>query len=126
MKKLTNEEKVLKFLIKKYQNSTTTKVVIDKSDLPELNLNEKDVVRAIYTLEADQKLVINTISPRKNLSASCTLTLTSLGIYHFENKSEARNEKHFQRIQFIIPVIISIICAIAAIYSAYFASLSVS
>lgn len=124
--KLTNEEKLLQYLINKYQNSTTTKISIDKSNLSEINLNEKDVVRAFYTLEADQKLVINMMSPQENLSAPCRITLTSSGIYHFGNKSEARSEKRFQRIQFIIPVIISIICAIAAIYSAYFASLSVS
>lgn len=115
MKKLTNEEKVLKFLIKKYQNSTTTKVVIDKSDLPELNLNEKDVVRAIYTLEADQKLVINTISPRKNLSAPCTVTLTSLGIYHFDNIKEKQKEEQNNWIQFWIPVSLSIIAIITSI-----------
>lgn len=124
--KLTNEEKLLQYLINEYQNSTTNKVCIYQSGISEIDMTEKDTIRAIYTLEADQKLIINTKSQQENLGMPWRVTLTSSGIYHFANKKEKQKEKHSQRLQFIIPVIISIIGAIAAVLTAYFTALGMS
>lgn len=121
--KLTNEEKLLKYLINEYQNSATNKVCIYQSAVSEIDMNEKDVIRAIYTLEADQKLVINTKSQQENFGMPWRVTLTSSGIYHFNNKKEKQKEKRSQRLQFIIPVIISIVGAIASVLTAYFTAL---
>lgn len=124
--KLTNEEKLLQYLINEYQNSKTNKVGIYQSALSEIDMDEKDIIRAIYTLEADQKLVINTKSQQENLGMPWRVTLTSSGIYYFDNIKEKQKEKRSQRLQFIIPVIISIVGAIAAVLTAYFTALGMS
>lgn len=109
MKKLTNEEKILQFLLNKYQTSKTTKVAISKSDLTVLDMNERDVTRSICTLQADQKLVINARSQHDDLSRFWEMTLTSAGIYYFDNKRDDIKNKIINVIAFMIPTIISII-----------------
>lgn len=109
MRKLTNEEKVLRFLLNEYQSSKTTEVSIFRSDLETLEMKELDVTRAICALQADQKLIINTKSQHNDLSKFWKITLTSSGIYHFENKKEDVRHKAICVIAFIIPTIISII-----------------
>lgn len=113
--KLTNEEKLLQYLINEYQNSTTNKVCIYQSAISEIDMTEKDTIRAIYTLEADQKLIINTKSQQENLGMPWRVTLTSSGIYHFDNKKEKQKEKRNNWIQFWIPVSLSIVAIIISI-----------
>lgn len=113
--KLTNEEKLLQYLINEYQNSVSPKIYIDNSNLQFLNMSEKDTIRAIYTLEADQKLIVNTKSQQENLGMPWRVTLTSSGIYHFDNKKEKQKEKRNNWIQFWIPVSLSIVAIIISI-----------
>lgn len=110
--KVTNEEKLLQYLISEYQNSTTNKVCIYQSALSEIGMTEKDTIRAVYTLEADQKLIINTKSQQENLGMPWRITLTSSGIYHFVNKKEKQKENRNNWIQFLIPVSLSVIAII--------------
>lgn len=113
--KLTNEEKLLQYLINECENSTANKVGIYRSALSEIGMTEKDTIRAIYTLEADQKLIINTKSQQENLGMPWRVTLTSSGIYYFDNKKEKQKEKRNNWIQFWIPVSLSIVAIIISI-----------
>lgn len=44
---MTNEEKLIKFLNNKFQNSKTNEVSVNRHELPEIDLTEQEVIQSI-------------------------------------------------------------------------------
>lgn len=53
------EEKLIKFLVNKYENSDTNEVSINKRELPDIGLSEKEIIRTIFLLKEDGMFEIN-------------------------------------------------------------------
>lgn len=115
MKKMTNEEKVLQFLLNKNKDKNTNSVAISKTDLQSLDMTEQAVTHAICTLEADEMLIITAKSIHDDLSRFWEMSLKSAGIHYFENQQEQEKEKRNNWIQFWIPVALSAIAIIISI-----------
>ncbi len=108
MKKLTNNEKVLQYLITKNHKSIDNKVDINKFDVKSLELTEDEVINAIKFLNIDNYIRIIT-KGRLDFTVFWKLELTSDGIHYFEAKKETKKEKRNKWIQFWIPVSVSIV-----------------
>lgn len=112
--KLTTEERVLKHLLTKYQDSKTNVVTFSRSDLSKLNITEPEATRSLCLLQEDTLLKINTLSQNKDLSRYWEIALKSDGIHYFENQNQQKKNKCISWIRFIIPTIILIVALIVA------------
>ena len=53
MFKPNKKEILLKYLLKKFDNSKNNRVTFSLNDLKQIHLTEQDVIHAIYTLETN-------------------------------------------------------------------------
>ena len=111
MKKGTNEDIIMRFLLQKFQNGKTNTVTIDKKDLLTLNIPEKDIIRSLYVLQEDGMFNITRKSNNNDFDVFWQIALKSDGIHYFEIKKEKQNKKCSN----IIAVIAAVISAIMAI-----------
>ena len=116
MQKDTNEEKVLRFLLNKYQSSKTNRVTFSKNDLQAVDMSEQEVTRALFTLQEDDALTITQKSVHNDLSRFWELALKSNGVHYFEIKDKKRieiNLAYVTSISALISVVISIIALVS-------------
>lgn len=113
--KITNEEKLLKHLLDKFNKSQTNVVYLYLSDLESLEIEEKEASRLLYVLQEDDKIVISKNPVNKDFSFCWTINLKSTGIHYFDNKQEHIKAKRVDRFRFWVPVILSAIAIIASI-----------
>lgn len=90
---IKSHEKVLAYLLKK--DSNTNEVRLSSSEYNELEMDEKEFIRALYFLQEGQYIRIIKISPHKNLSMGCQLALCENGAEYFEKKGKTSG-KHIQ------------------------------
>ncbi len=117
MRNITNEEKVLKFLIEKNKskindNSTNdpdNKAAISQFDIEKIELSQPEIIHSLHLLETDGHLKPVNIMPRNEFNRFYEFELTSTGFHYFENKKEKQIEKRNEWIKFWIPVTISIL-----------------
>jgi len=114
-KHISNKEILIKFLLEKFEKSTSNKVSINKVDLPDIPLSEKDVIKTIYVLKEDGLLTITQQSPDDDFSIYWTVALKSGCIDYFKIKEESKIEKRNNWIQFWIPVSVSIAALVVSI-----------
>lgn len=114
--KLTTEERVLKHLLTKYQDSKTNVVTFSRSDLSKLNITEPEATRSLCLLQEDTLLKINTPSQNKDLSRYWEIALKSDGIHYFENLKQQKEKRFENSFRYwvttglaVIAIIISII-----------------
>ena len=113
-KQLTPEERLIKFFISKFNNSATNEVSISKSDLPALNLSEKEASRYIYLLQEANYLKIKHKSVHNDFSMSWHVMLEPDCVNYFNIKESIKKDKRNNWIQFWIPVSLSIIAIISS------------
>ena len=106
---MTNEEKLIKFLNKKFQNSKTNEVSANRRELPEIGLTEQEVIQSIYLLNEDDLLDITHKSVHDDLSMFWKLSLKSSCVHYFENKQLNSIANRRGWVQTYIPNIISVI-----------------
>lgn len=111
---MTNEEKIIAFLLEKFEKSSTNEIKIFQSDVPKINLHEQEIIRALYVLQEDGYINIKQKSIHDDFSRFWEIALKSSCVHYFENKKASKKEKCFNWIQFLIPVVISVIALIIA------------
>lgn len=115
---LTKEERLIEFLNAKYEDSKTNEVSINKHELPDLNLSEKEGSRIIYLLQEERLLTIKKKSVHNDFSISWKVTLSPSCVHYFENKKFNKKEQSrilFNEIRAWITLIIAIIALIHSI-----------
>ena len=117
MKKVTNEEKVLQFLIDNNLKRKNNVAVINPHDVASIGLSEDDIIKSLYILQTDGCLVITRKSPQDEFDMYWEMNLTSKGRHYFEHKAEEKKEKRNKWIQFWIPVGISALALIISTLS---------
>ena len=108
VKDMTNEEKLIKFLNNKLQNSKTNEVSVNRHELPEIALTEREVVQSIYLLNEDDLLDITHKSNNDDLSMFWKLALKSSCVHYFENKTKERNTRIKEWIWWGVTTLISV------------------
>ena len=116
---MNNSEKLIKYLIHKFETSNTNSIYIYQKELSEIGLSELEVVQTIHLLKEDGLLEIEKISPHNDLSIPCILALKSKCVHYFENKKiiNAENRRNWistygTAILSIVAIVISIIALI--------------
>ena len=112
---MNNSEKLIKYLIHKFEESNTNSIYIYQKELSEISLSEKEVVQTVQLLKEDGLLEIKKISPNYNLSIPCIVALNSGCVHYFENKKMAGAANRRNWIQSYGAAILSIIAIIISI-----------
>ena len=112
MKQLTDEEKVLEYLLNKHRESGSTVVNFSKNELSTLKMNEKDVTRYLSILHATGKINITNKSIHGDLSRFWTMELLDGGINYFKDKKAKQASNRREWVRSYIPITISIISLI--------------
>ena len=74
---LTKEEILIEFFNMEYENSDTNEVVIDKNDVKNLNISEREASRIIHLLQEENMLHIKQKSIHNDFSMYWTIALMS-------------------------------------------------
>ncbi len=114
-KQPSNKEILISFLLRKYEKSTSNQVSINRSDLSDIPLSEKDIIKTIYVLKEDGCLTIMQQSKDDDFSVYWTVALKSKCLNYFEIKKESKIENRNNWIQFWIPVSVSIAALVVSI-----------
>lgn len=112
---MTNEEKLVKFLNNKFQNSKTNEVSVNRHELPEIDLTEQEVIQSIYLLNEDNLLDITQKSVHDDLSIFWKLSLKSSCVHYFENKTKERNARIKEWVWWGVTTLISVGALVVAI-----------
>ena len=107
---MTDEERVLKYVIDLVRNSDTNKVYISKEPaIRETTLTEREIVRSLHFLQSDNLIRIIKISTNNDLSFSPHIELLGSGFHYFDTTSEKEAQKKTENRRFVIPTILSIV-----------------
>ena len=112
------KNRIIKYLISKYDDSKTNIVAIDIEDVKKMKLQERQVVRMLYTLDSSNLITIHQKSHNHCFDIYWTIEILLPCLDYFHNKT-------IDRRRFTIPVFISILGALASITTAYFTALSI-
>lgn len=119
-KQFSKEEQLIKFFNEKFENSKTNEVSINKHELPDLNLSEKEASRTIYLLQEEGLLKIKQKSVHDDFSVFGQLHLTLRVFIILIIKSQIKKEQRrllFNEIRAWITLIIAIAALIHSIYT---------
>lgn len=114
-KQLSNKEILIKYLLEKFEKSSSNEVSIYQSDTSQIHLSEKDIIKTIYVLKEDNLLSIIQKSMHDDFNIFWTVALKSGCIDYFKIKQEAMTQKRNNWIQFWIPVSISVAALIVSV-----------
>ena len=112
---MNNEEKLIKFLNNKFQDSKTNEVSVNRHELPDIGLTEQEVIQSIYLLNEDDLLDITHKSVHDDLSMFWKLSLKSSCVYYFENKAKERNARIKEWVWWGVTTLISVGALVVAI-----------
>lgn len=105
---MTDEERVLKYIIDLVQNKNTNKVDIYRDPAIRITgLKESDIVRSLHFLQSDEYLRIVRLSTNNDLSIPCSIELYASGFHYFDKKNEKEVQERINSNQFIISILIS-------------------
>lgn len=106
---MRNEEKVIKFLLNEFPNSTNNIVSVNKNDLPTIGLTEKETIQALYLLEDDGLIDIVKKSVHNNFSIVWKIHLNPSCIHYFADRKSKFASNRRDWIRTYLPLSISII-----------------
>ena len=117
--KLTKEEQLIEFLNRKFENSNNNEVSINRHELPDLNLTEKEASRIIHLLQEEKLLTIKQKSVHDDFSRYWVIALAPSCVHYFENKKSNNKEQHrklFNEIRAWATLFIAVAALIHSIY----------
>ena len=88
--KMTNEEKVLQFLLDNNLKRKNNTAVINPHDVNTIGLSEDEVIKSLYFLHADGCLEFVRKSVNDEFDMYWEMSLTSKGRHYFEHKVETK------------------------------------
>ena len=111
----TIEEKLIKFLINKYEKSDTNEVSIAKKEIPEIGLPEEEIIRTIFLLKEDGMFDIIQKSVHNDFSIFWKLSLKPRCVHYFEEKGKEQSKQLREWLWWGIPTLLSVGALIVAI-----------
>ena len=115
MKNKHMKENIVKYIISEYNKSQDGVISICKNDIELLNISEDEMINIINTLHTEKLIKRNFMSPHKNLSAPCKITVLDSCLKYFDNKKQIKIKNRREWISTYVPNILSIIAIIISI-----------
>ena len=112
------KNKVIKYLVKEYNKSNTNMLKISSNDIKNMKLEEPQVSRTLHTLNSSDLIHIIRASDDNTFTNWWKIEILLPCVEYFDNRK-------IEIGKFLIPVIISMVGAIAAILTAYFTALMI-
>ena len=112
---MTNKEKVIQFLIDRYNNSNSNPMCIGKEDINTLQIPEKEVIKILNTLHEDKLIIAKPRSVHKDFSLYWDITVNTECLEYFNNKNHAKTLDKRDIIKTYVPITLSIIAIIISI-----------
>jgi hypothetical protein len=120
-KQSSDKEILIEYLLKIYEDSTSNEVSIAKSDLPNIPLSPKHIIKTIYLLKEDGLLTIVRRPTDDDFNIYWTVALKSSCIDYFENKESKQKEQKliiFNEIRAWLTLAIALAAFIHSVYAA--------
>ena len=119
---MNNKEKIIQFLINKYNDSNSNPIKIDRTDISILQIPEKEIIKIHNTLHEDGLIIAKPRSPHKDFSLYWEITIKTECLEYFNNKKRAKTTNRRDWIRTYVPITLSfssiIISIIALIIAA--------
>lgn len=119
---MNNKEKIIQFLINKYNDSNSNPIKIDRTDISILQIPEKEIIKILNTLHEDGLIIAKPRSPHKDFSLYWEITIKTECLEYFNNKKRAKTTNRRDWIRTYVPITLSfssiIISIIALIIAA--------
>ena len=119
---MNNKEKIIQFLINKYNDSNSNPIKIDRTDISILQIPEKEIIKILNTLHEDGLIIAKPRSPHKDFSLYWEITIKTECLEYFNNKKRAKTSNRRDWIRTYVPITLSfssiIISIIALIIAA--------
>ena len=119
---MNNKEKIIQFLINKYNDSNSNPIKIDRTDISILQIPEKEIIKILNTLHEDGLIIAKPRSPHKDFSLYWEITIKTECLEYFNNKKLAKTTNRRDWIRTYVPITLSfssiIISIIALIIAA--------
>lgn len=119
---MNNKEKIIQFLINKYNDSNSNPIKIDRTDISILQIPEKEIIKIRNTLHEDGLIIAKPRSPHKDFSLYWEITIKTECLEYFNNKKRAKTTNRRDWIRTYVPITLSfssiIISIIALIIAA--------
>lgn len=112
---MNNKEKVIQFLINKYNISNSNPINLTKNDIITLQISEEEAIQILNTLDADHLIITRPQSPHKDFSAYWSITVNTNCLNYFSNQEHKKIVDKRDKIKTYIPIILSIISIIISI-----------
>lgn len=119
---LTNEEKIIEFLLNLKRTNNNNVVRVDRKDIQPLQMEETDFMRLLHELETKHYINLKRKSGQNDLSVFAEIELLPNSLDYFEKKKEHQKaEKRAKRteVRAWIALVISILAFCASIVSLY-------
>ena len=84
---MNNKEKIIQFLINKYNDSNSNPIKIDRTDISILQIPEKEIIKILNTLHEDGLIIAKPRSPHKDFSLYWEITIKTECLEYFNNKN---------------------------------------
>lgn len=111
----STEEKLIKFLIGKYEKSDTNEVSIYQQDVTNIELSEQEVIRTLFLLKEDGMFDIVNKSVHNDFNVFWKLSLKPRCVHYFEDKDKEQSRELKEWLWWGIPTFLSVGALIVAI-----------
>lgn len=115
------QEKVLKHLLNLKQNINGVISVGNQMDTYPSKMSDNKLIPILNELESNGLISIKWFSPHHdNLTYAVDITILPDGRNYFKNKKEKKNNKRYERLKWVLPLVISILSLIWNIINSLF------
>lgn len=115
------QEKVLKHLLNLKQNINGVISVGNQMDTYPSKISDNKLIPILNELESNGLISIKWFSPHHdNLTYAVDITILPDGRNYFKNKKEKKNNKRYERLKWVLPLVISILSLIWNIINSLF------
>lgn len=114
---MNNKEKVIKFLIDKYNSEDSNDIKIYKSDIEKLNINDKEAAKILLTLNDSKLISIKAKSIHNDFNMFWYVTILPSSLEYFDKQKHNKVSNKREWVRTYIPIMFSSISIIISIIS---------
>lgn len=123
-KQLTTKEKLIQFLIAKFnrEDNNTNEINISRTDIESIGISESDASKTIQLLETSNYIIIKRKSVHNDFSMFWTVVVNDLCTEYFDTKNQDKIEnrrKTFEEFRAWTTLLISLLAFGLSIYALY-------
>ncbi len=114
---MDNKEKIIKFLIDKYNTEDSNNIRIYKNDIEKLGIDEKEASKILSILNDNKMITIKTRPTHNDFSIFWYVTILPACLEYFDTQKYHRIANRREWVRTYIPVTFSLIAIVISIIS---------